>query len=185
MSSRQAALLVHSLAAADREWVLSHLSGTEQVQLRSLLSELGELGIPQDRRLVESALNRSTPRLATTATAVAPLDDDDLVRHASAQAIADALHREPTAFVRKLIACGDWPWGDDVASRLRIAPGSIAEEGAAPTAFRRAASRLLAKRLRGAGVAAPLPSRSVNTTTECAPPRPWMARMQSMWRKSQ
>jgi hypothetical protein len=183
MSSRQAALLVHSLAAADREWVLSHLSGPEQDRLRGLLSELGELGIPQDRRLVESALATSAPR--ATAIASLPMDDDGLVRHAGAQAIAEALHREPTDFVRKLIACGDWPWLDEVASRLGIPPGSIAGGSAASPAFRRAATVLLANRLRDAGVATTMPVRPVNTTTDPTSPRPWVKRMQSMWRKPQ
>ncbi|RQP26663.1 hypothetical protein [Piscinibacter terrae] len=183
MSSRQAALLVHSLAAPDREWVLSRLDGAEQERLRGLLSELGELGIPQDRRLVESALAQPTPRVAAIATM--PVDDDGLVRHAGAQAIAGVLHREPTAFVRKLIACGDWPWLEDVASRLGIPSGSIAEGSAASPAFRRAAIGLLASRLREAGVAAQVPTRQLNTTTDPASPRPWMKRMQSMWRKPQ
>jgi hypothetical protein len=183
MSSRQAALLVHSLSAADREWVLSRLSGAEQERLRGLLSELGELGIPKDRRLVESALTAAVPRAATVATM--PVDDEGLVRHAGAEAIADALHREPNAFVRKLIACADWPWVDDVASRLGISPGSTPGGTAASPAFRRAAIGLLANRLREAGVAAAMPLRPTNTATDPASSRPWMKRMQSMWRKPQ
>lgn len=185
MSSRQAALLVHSLAAADREWMLSRLNMLEQERLRGLLSELGELGIPQDRRLVESALAQAAPQ--APAAAPVPTDDDGLVKHAGAEAIAQALQGEPPAFVHKLIACGDWPWQEAVASRLGISasPDTAQQGTAAAPAWRHAAIRLLASRLRDAGAAAQAPASPANTPAVAAASKPWVKPMPSMWRKPQ
>lgn len=174
MSSRQAALLVHALDDADRSWVLSQLPAPQQERMQSLLSELGELGIPEDRGLVEAALS------AKPKTSPMPTDDEGFVCAVAAHEVVHALRAEPTAFVRKLLGCRDWPWAAAVAQELAL-PLALGGGGGPTTnaaAFRRCATRLLAERLRSAGAA----PQAVDRAAAAASPQPWHRRLQALWR---
>ncbi len=181
MSSRQAALLVHALADADKAWVLDQLMPTEQTQLQPLLSELRALGIPEDRALIDVALSRSAP----ASPSAAPTDDDAYVSGVAAHDITRVLRAESTGFVRKLLACGDWPWRIEVAAALAV-PDSRpfdAAHAANAAAFRHSATRLLAQRLRQGGAATAVvrvPAREPATRQ----PAKWQQRIQAFWRQS-
>jgi hypothetical protein len=64
---RLAALTLHALAAADREWLLGRLMPAQASHLRALLAELVDLGIPPDPALIDSAR-----RIATQASLNGP-----------------------------------------------------------------------------------------------------------------
>ena len=180
MSSRQAALLMHALAADDKAWVLEQLEPDEQKQLQLLLSELGALGIPEDPAMIDIALARNAPT-----PAAAPTDDDSYLSGVAATDIARALRPESTAFVRKLLACKDWPWRLEVAAELAV-PASRAfdaVQAADATAFRQCAIRLLAERLRQSGA----PATAIRTVEGEAHGRhrgsTWQQRIQALWRQ--
>jgi len=173
MSSRQAALLVHALGETDKAWVLAQLPVSQQQQMRSLLDELSELGIPVDRRLIDVALLKRplTP---------APADDDSFVSTVVASDVARVLRAEPTAFVRKLLACKHWPWAAKVAEELALpAPPEPADDHAPSDAFRRCATQLLADRLRQSGLAVALPPVLPSAADETGS---WLGRWQALWR---
>jgi len=181
MSSRQAALLVHALADADKAWVLEHLPSAEQNRLQALLSELGTLGIPEDPTLIDVALTRH----AAAAPVPVPTDDDSYLCGIAPGQIAQALRPESTAFVRKLLACKDWPWRVEVAAALAVPAtgGFDAAQAASATAFRHCATRLLAERLRQAGaVASTLPVAA--RAPVARQPNTWQQRIQALWRPS-
>jgi hypothetical protein len=52
---RRAALAVHAMTPEDREWLLRELPLPQRAQLRPLLSELSEIGIPRDLELLQDA----------------------------------------------------------------------------------------------------------------------------------
>ncbi|MBX3625329.1 MAG: hypothetical protein KF892_09980 [Rhizobacter sp.] len=93
---RRAALLLHSMSAADRAWTLEQLSTEDRSRLVPLLSELSGLGIPGDPALVSDALN---------ATA-APGSPHEQPHNTTAQ----ALLREPDRLIVTLLRCGPWAW---------------------------------------------------------------------------
>lgn len=55
--TRRAALALHALSAADRDWLLAQLQPQQQLALRSSLEELQELGIPPDGEIIRRALD--------------------------------------------------------------------------------------------------------------------------------
>ena len=59
--ARRAALTLHALGRADRDWLLAQLSMAEQNAMTALLDELTELGIPKDKALVREALGFTSP----------------------------------------------------------------------------------------------------------------------------
>jgi len=173
MSSRQAALLVHALGETDKAWVLAQLPTAQQQHMRSLLDELSELGIPEDRRLIDDALLKRPPTSA-------PADDDSFVSAVAASEVARVLRGEPTAFVRKLLACKRWPWVAKVAEELAL-PAFLEPEDSHPPsdAFRRCATQLLADRLRQSGSAVDVQPVAPSAAHET---RSWLGRWQALWR---
>jgi hypothetical protein len=181
MSSRKAALLVHALGDGDRAWLLGQLDPAERQRLQSLLGELGTLGIPEDPTLVDLTLAR-TP---APSAAPAPSDDAEHVSMAAPHRIAQALRPEPTAFVRKLLACEDWPWRDEVAAQLALpALGSFdSTQALGAASFRRHATRLLAERLRQNG-AETTPVHPTTKRPDTQRSGDWRRRLPALWGKS-
>lgn len=58
---RRAALALHALGEADREWLLERLPAQSRQTLGELLAELGELGIPPDDAVIRAALSEAAP----------------------------------------------------------------------------------------------------------------------------
>lgn len=79
---RRCALALHALHSGDREWMLEQLGGEAAHDVRRLLAELAELGLPPDASIVRQALAPNAP----------------IVR-VDPQAWANALAREPLGLV--------------------------------------------------------------------------------------
>ena len=109
---RRAALTLHALAPPDREWLLEQLPAADRSELRGLLSELRELGIPADGDVIRSALAEAS---------ASPLPN--------AEALAQVLAREAESFrsvllslltaAQKEAVLGHWPLP------LEAAPGLV------------------------------------------------------------
>lgn len=56
---RRAALALHALGTADRDWLLQRLATPQQQALATLLAELQELGIPPDAGVIRTALSEA------------------------------------------------------------------------------------------------------------------------------
>lgn len=87
---RHAALALHALGAADRDWLLQRLSPTQQQALQDLLAELQELGIPPDQSVIRVALSQTAPTSAHS--------------EQEARALCAALERETPALQSLLLA---------------------------------------------------------------------------------
>lgn len=109
---RQAALALHGLAPVDREWMLSRLPQQRSGELRELLDELQEIGIPADPELIRHAI-------AARPDAVTPAGP-----HASRTAALSAgqahelLAGEPDSLVATLLVGGAWPWREGFLAKL-------------------------------------------------------------------
>jgi hypothetical protein len=142
---REAALLVHSLAEPDREWLLSHLGDPERATLRPFVAELADLGIPADRGLIEGIIG--APRSSVgpgEAAAPAPAAPVDPLWGADAERLARVLRDEPDWLAVDLLALREWPWRGEVLARLGPARRRRIEElsprrGVAPGPIERAA----------------------------------------------
>jgi hypothetical protein len=55
---QRAALTLHALAAADRDWLLHALPAERQPALRAMLTQLQAIGIPADRGFVDAVVQR-------------------------------------------------------------------------------------------------------------------------------
>lgn len=89
---RRTALVLHALAAADREWVLGRLPERNRAQVLPCLEELVALGIPRDTNFINVALPSKTPARADVTRR--DNDTDRLVaalKHEAANLIAMAL----------------------------------------------------------------------------------------------
>lgn len=102
---RRAALTLHGLQPADREWVLSQLDVSERDAMTRLLAELGELGIPSDQGLVQEALVGREGL-----SVVAPLSSTAKVRSASPEQMHAVVSQEPDHFIACLLKVEEWPW---------------------------------------------------------------------------
>jgi hypothetical protein len=104
----RAALVVHALADADRDWLLQSLPEAERTMLAPLLTELRELGIPPDARLLDGAVDATAAgsQAAPEAHALDALDQ------AGFAALAVILAMEPPRVAAALIAARPAAWGE-------------------------------------------------------------------------
>jgi hypothetical protein len=121
--ARRAALLLHALPAADREWLLAELPDGARATLRGLVAELEELGIPSDHALVQEVVDgsRATGGAATSAPPAAPARPDgrlDALCAAAPTLVSHALRDEPAGLVATLLRVHDFPWREAVLARL-------------------------------------------------------------------
>jgi hypothetical protein len=112
--TRQAALLLHGLAARDREWMLAQLNDGQAGELRALLDELQALGIPADADLIGAA-SRAGQRADMPD---APAQPGAVLATAAANRIHALLAAEPDRLVALAIASSAWPWKERVLSLL-------------------------------------------------------------------
>ena len=104
-SARRAALLLHAMAPADRDWLLASLSPSQRERLQDLLRELRGLGIPADAPLLQ-ALTREEPAPVLEG-AVQRLE---LLSGHEVAWLADRLREEPLEISAVLLAHRAWPW---------------------------------------------------------------------------
>jgi hypothetical protein len=98
--ARQAALVLHGLAPADREWMLARLPEPRQQELGALLEELQSLGLPPDAGLIHEAIG-DAPAAASPAANL---------MQASAEQMHALLAEEPDRLVALLVSSSAWPW---------------------------------------------------------------------------
>lgn len=162
---RQAAMVLHGLGDADREWMLSRLPPSRVDELRPLLDELRELGMPTDAELIAQAVD------GAQAAAPTPQSQDAArIAGASAAQMLALLRGEPDRLVALVTSSSAWPWRDAFFGQLgphraaRLRDLSLAM--GAPPALRAAVLQALAERLRKA---------------EADDPRPTAARRPARW----
>ena len=143
MSARHAALALHALSDADRQWMLERLPQAGRELLDPLLAELRELGIPRDAGAASPA--GMPARIAPAVVAPEPsLSDADWLAQLPAATIVAGLAGETPQVVAALLACRAWPWADPVAAAF-----SVAVPAAMPAPrLLEVLSRELARRLR-------------------------------------
>ncbi|HEY6863639.1 MAG TPA: hypothetical protein VI319_07030 [Burkholderiales bacterium] len=147
---RLAALRLHGVAAADRDWILDRLGRRDRRALGLLLRDLKRSGIVAahvEAAKEELAAAPERERLEPVAPGV-PAD----LAHADPEAVARALSGEPEWVRSTILAMHHWKWRRAVLQRLAAgAPDSSvrsAPVAAAPhPAFAAALARSLARRI--------------------------------------
>ena len=156
---RQAALVLHGLADADRAWMLSQLAPEQAVQVGALLAELRELGLPNDPSFATQALGAEQLAAMRVQPPAAPQGPAEAVRAAAPDRMLRVLEGECPGFVAILLASDDWPWraaffASLSPARMRAVQDAVrgSESGAR---LRSQVIAAVARRLRDAGVASP------------------------------
>lgn len=109
--TRRAALLLHTVSADDRAWLLSQLPVEERRMMEALLTELHELGIPADRDLLAEVA-------AAGGAAVLPPPNAGALASADPALVAKVLAAEPLALIARVLALGPWAWSGAVLAAL-------------------------------------------------------------------
>jgi hypothetical protein len=141
---RKAALLLHTLEPGDRAWLVERLAEPERTALRPLLTELGTLGIPADRGLVEEVVAvvrgaPAAPKAGPAPDAAPPAGAEEApgaeqlrtIELADPARLAAILRGEPPGLIVKLLALRPWPWTGAVLAQLRPAVARELEEALA------------------------------------------------------
>jgi hypothetical protein len=105
---RRAALLLHTVADADRAWLLERLDDAARARLSALVDELRALGIPRSPELLDEL---GPPARAQPAG----------LHGADPALLARVLGPEPAALVARVVALGPWPWTGELLARLGAA----------------------------------------------------------------
>lgn len=136
---KQAALVLHGLGPADRDWLLAQLPSHQHQALHEALAELQALGIPRD-----AALTR------TAAAAARPEPDDapepEGIDAASLDALASVLDGRPAGVVRAAVQLLADPARESLRAALGVA-GSDEPTARLGPAFRASLSNALMTRL--------------------------------------
>ncbi len=121
---RQAALLLHSMAAADRDWVLQSLPAEQRDRVAGLVEELHALQITPDASLVHAAISAMPHSDPSPLPAPADADRAFLRQLAPPQieALASLLQREPPRLAAQCLALEAWPWRGELLARLPARP---------------------------------------------------------------
>ncbi len=111
VDARRAALTLHALPAADREWVIRRLDPGQQQLVDEHLRELQALGVVADQRLVQQALAWAAshePASSWRGTLIA----------CDAASIQALLWSEPASLIARVLAQGPWPWEEALLAAL-------------------------------------------------------------------
>ena len=107
---RRAALTLHALGAADREWVLGSLPVHQCQTLEGMLRELRELGIPPGEDLLrDAAPPNSAPQIE---------DNAQVLDRCDASALTGVLRSEPAGLTCALLAAHPWRWREEAIAAL-------------------------------------------------------------------
>lgn len=112
---RRAALTLHGLQPADREWLMAQLPEGQQAQLGAHLAELVELGIPADRALLDDAMGESMdlPRPSGASR-------ESSLAHAYCDQVLQLLVVEPDQLIALVVKAGPWSWQEELLERLGV-----------------------------------------------------------------
>lgn len=123
---RKAALLLHSMAPLDRDWLLERMPDGAREVLRLLLEELAELGIPADAQWVGRLLD--TPDAGAAGAVARPpgtgSGDADFLMDIGTdgvQALAQAWIGQPPWLVARALCLRPWPWRPQLLGQLSVA----------------------------------------------------------------
>ena len=103
LDARRAALTLHALPEADREWVLHRLDVGQQQLVNEQLLELKSLGVVADESLVRQALAQGAEREAT-------LGWRKTLGLCDADRVFTLLQGEPATLIARVLAQGPWAW---------------------------------------------------------------------------
>jgi hypothetical protein len=118
VAARQAALLVHGLAAAAQRAVLAKLAKADAERLKPLLAELANMG-------VSPTLGRQLNASVTAASGSSP---EQRLEQLTADAIADALGGCAAITIAQFMRAREWPWKAHALARLpEPLRGSVSE----------------------------------------------------------
>ncbi len=108
---KQAALHLHGLNEADRQWLLDQLPVRQRENLLPLLEELNALGIPRERVLLDE-LNLTGTGTGTgeRKAAAAEISYIRYISDRSPTDIAVALNEEADGIVAAVLSVYDWPF---------------------------------------------------------------------------
>lgn len=116
---RHAALLLHSLAQGDRQWMLAQLASSERADVASLLDELADLGLPADGTLLDEILKASE---TMSIQAGEPQTDEGAlesrVKRLPLGSIVWALRDEPDELIAMVLRLSVWPWQGEFLAQL-------------------------------------------------------------------
>ncbi len=124
---RRAAIVAHALSAEDQGWLFAQMAPSELPQLKALLAELVQLGVPTDRRLLEQALDGTESfgvvRVPQTARNLTPGDRSNLDFFVDLDAVNEgalitALRQEPALLIARFLRIQSWPWTQKVLDAL-------------------------------------------------------------------
>jgi len=111
---RRAALSIHALEPADRDWILASLPAEERDSLGVLLQELQDLGIAPDALPHDAGTD---PQPEGSTAGLAALQDIDLAR------LAKVLRAEPPIVIAALLAAHAWPWRERLLALMPTCAG--------------------------------------------------------------
>lgn len=114
--ARKAALYLHGLPHADREWVLNQLPAAEFESMKCLLQELQELGIPSEP-LIDMVF------MTNESMAISTLDQEPSLEHcvlrdAPPEAVVQLLIYEPVVVLSLLLRMDGWRWRQPLLDAL-------------------------------------------------------------------
>ncbi|MCG2594951.1 hypothetical protein LZ009_19405 [Ramlibacter sp. XY19] len=116
MALRRAALHLHAMQPADRDWLLRNLAPQRRARLEVLLRELHTLGIPCDMELPHqeetTARREEGPSVTVAAERLA------LMPAGTVDWLAARLHAEPPEVTALLLSGRQWPWRQALLERL-------------------------------------------------------------------
>lgn len=128
-SARQAALVLHAMQEADRNWILAALMPAQSLSLKSMLVELHELGVPADARLLRQVLpkhNGEEPsRFSSLGSRLTGLIESSMHAITTSQALEADLREDKTVFSLQAMAELSPTQIDSLASVLRNEPAGL------------------------------------------------------------
>jgi hypothetical protein len=103
-NERHAAVLLHAMSTDDREWIMGQLSESHRAQLKPMLAELSDLGIPRQQDLLQQLHDRAMATVDTAealneAPAEAPSSANGRVSRASIPQLKAVFLHESPAFI--------------------------------------------------------------------------------------
>lgn len=133
--AKHAALLVHALAASDRDWLLSQLPVMQWAELQRLVAELDEMGIAQDQQAFQSMLSERdssvglpmgsraamTPqddKLAVDGPSLGDVDFFHALTDEEVDELAEIWSTEPPLLVALALGAHEWPWATRLLERM-------------------------------------------------------------------
>lgn len=134
---RRAAVMVYSLADTDQGWLLSKMPPDDQVRLKALMSELAQLKIPTDRRILNQALQSNASNTVDLPTRQVPeqvaqektnLEFFVDLEVEDEKKLAMILRREPALLIARLLRIRDWAWRQRILEGLSALQRQVVDD---------------------------------------------------------